>query len=144
MSAQRRIAAFGIVLAATVAAACADYPVLPAGSRDGPDLVGTDGTETSLVGEWTREIVFFDDFGFANSSKTVWLFQPGGSATRSVVATTFTLGVADTIITQAAWEVQGTTVEIEFGEPTPGTITLDFRLEGDSLLLAGQSYQRTG
>jgi hypothetical protein len=105
---------------------------------------GTNGTETSLVGEWTREIVFFDDFGFANSSRTVWLFQAGGSAMRTVVTTNFTLGVADTIVTQAAWEVQGTAVEIEFAEPSPGTITLDFSVEGDSLLLAGQAYQRTG
>ena len=145
MNARHRISAFGVALSATLAVACSDYPVSPAGTRDRPDLVGgTNGTETSLVGEWTREIVFFDDFGFANSSKTVWLFQVGGSAMRTVVTTNFTLGVADTIVTLAAWEVQDTTVEIEFAEPSPGTITLDFSVEGDSLLLAGQAYQRTG
>jgi hypothetical protein len=97
---------------------------------------------TTIEGTWSRELVFFDEFGFMHSSETTWTFEPGGTAERSVVTTNVTLGASDTTFTLARWRIDGTNVVIEFTAPSPGTITLAFRLQGTTLFLAGQEYER--
>jgi hypothetical protein len=137
------------LVAALVAAtftAC-DTALEPAGRRPSGTLGGGGGgggttTITSIEGTWRRTLVFFDDFGFLHSSETTWAFQAGGSAFRTVVATNFTLGAADTIFTTARWRLDGTILVIDFTSPSPGTITLDARVQGRTLFLAGQEYQR--
>jgi hypothetical protein len=143
MSARQRLVALVTAIAASLAMACTESPFAPAGSRNAPTLGGGTGTATGLVGEWTRELLFLDEFGFAHSSKTTWTFSEVGTATRTVVTANFTLGQADTTVTSAEWRIVGTTVEIEFIAPSPGTITLDFRIEDNTLFLAGQAYERT-
>jgi hypothetical protein len=128
------------VLAAT---ACDSGPVEPVGRRSGGVLQGGGGsTTTTIEGTWRRTLVFFDDFGFLHSSETTWTFAIGGLAQRTIVTTNVTLGASDTTVTQARWRIDGATVVIEFTAPSPGTITLDVRIQGTTLFLAGQEYQR--
>jgi hypothetical protein len=135
-----------MLLTATVvtAAACDVGPVEPVGRRP-IGLVGGGGgpvAAPTIEGTWQRTLVFFDEFGFMHSSETTWTFEPGGGAQRSVVATNVTLGAADTLLSLARWRVSGTTVVIDFTAPSPGSITLEFRVQGTTLFLAGQEYER--
>ena len=128
-------------------AACESLPFEPAGRREivGVDAGGGSGggnTATTIDGTWRRTLVFFDDFGFLHSSETTWSFETGGAATRTVVTTNVTLGAADTSLTTARWRVDGTSVIIDFTTPSPGTITLEVRVQDGTLFLAGQEYER--
>lgn len=131
---------------ATLAATACDYaPTYPAGfRRQTGTLQGGGGTpaNSALIGSWQRTIVFFDDFGFMHSSETTWTFETSGLAERSVVTTNVTLGVADTAFTDARWRLDGTNLIIDFTAPASGTITLEARVQGTSLFLAGQEYLR--
>ena len=132
---------------AGLAATACDYgPTYPAGFRRQPGLEGGSGggvaASPAIVGTWQRTLVFFDDFGFMHSSETTWTFETGGLAERSVVTTNVTLGASDTVITQARWRLDGTNLIIDFTAPTPGTITLEARVQGTTLFLAGQEYLR--
>jgi hypothetical protein len=133
------------VVAVASIAACDSLPFEPAGSRPivgVPAGGGGGNTTTSIEGTWQRTLVFFDDFGFLQSSETTWSFETGGAATRTVVTANVTLGAADTSLTTARWRVEGTSVIIDFTSPSPGTITLEVRVQGNTLLLAGQEYER--
>ena len=130
---------------ATLVLLSCDYgPYEPVGRREYGPLQGGGGPVVSLTieGTWRRTLVFFDDFGFMHSSETTWTFEVGGTATRSIVTTNVTLGAADTSLTLARWRVDGTNVIIDFTAPSPGTVTLDARVQGTTLFLAGQEYQR--
>ncbi|HEX6314652.1 MAG TPA: hypothetical protein VFZ73_07320 [Gemmatimonadaceae bacterium] len=132
------------LLAATITA-CDTGPVHPVGFREIDRRVGGTGGPTSdisITGTWQRTLVFFDEFGFLHSSETTWTFAADGTAERTVVTTNVTLGASDTTFTQARWRVEGTQVIIDFTAPTPGTITLEFFLQGTTLFLAGQEYER--
>lgn len=130
--------------AALTATACDVGPVEPVGRRPIGLVTGGGGpiTTTTIDGTWRRTLVFFDDFGFMHSSETTWTFETDGTAERSVVTTNVTLGASDTTFTQAGWRIDGTNVVIEFIAPSPGSITLAFRVQGTTLFLAGQEYQR--
>ena len=136
-----RVAALVLVLAAT-------------SSCDGPGVVSPDrqllpiggGAPTlsdAIVGAWTRNIVFVDDFDVVRSSETVWQFSDAGEATRTVTTENLTTGAVDVVVTTAQWRVEDTTLVIDFVTPTPGTIRLDARVEGDQLILAGEPYLRS-
>jgi hypothetical protein len=129
---------------AVLTTACDVGPVEPVGRRPIGIVAGGGGPliTTTIEGTWSRELVFFDEFGFMHSSETTWTFEPGGTAERSVVTTNVTLGASDTTFTLARWRIDGTNVVIEFTAPSPGTITLAFRLQGTTLFLAGQEYER--
>jgi hypothetical protein len=139
-----RVVLLSMTAAVVTATACDVGPVQPVGFR--PVGVAEGGgaptTTTTIEGTWRRTLVFFDDFGFMHSSETTWTFDAGGTAQRTVVATNVTLGAADTIVTEARWRVDGTNVVIDFTAPSPGTITLTIRVQGTTLFLAGQEYQR--
>lgn len=133
-------------VAALSATACDYGPTYPVGFRRQPGTLagGGGGTAASpaIVGSWQRTIVFFDDFGFLHSSETTWTFETGGLAVRSIVTANITLGAADTAITEARWRLNGTNLIIDFTAPSPGTVTLEARVQGTSLFLAGQEYLR--
>lgn len=132
-----------VVAALFFIAACEAGPVQPVGRRTGGLLEGGGAPVTSsLQGTWQRTLVFFDDFGFMHSSETTWSFDAGGAATRTIVTTNHTLGAADTSLTIARWRLDGSSVVIDFTAPSPGTITLEVRLQGATLFLAGQEYER--
>ena len=134
-----------VLSAATLTSTGCDVgPVQPVGTRRTTGtLTGSGGTNTTTIeGTWRRTLVFFDDFGFMHSSETTWTFETGGAAQRTIVTTNVTLGAADTTLTQARWRLDGSNVVIEFSTPSPGNITLEVRVQGTSLFLAGQEYQR--
>jgi hypothetical protein len=136
-----------LFIASTIAltlAACDYGPYEPVGRRPIGELQGGGGPVVSITieGTWRRTLVFFDDFGFMHSSETTWTFDAGGTARRTVVATNITLGAADTLLTEARWRIDGNRLIIDFTAPSPGTITLDVRVQGTTLFLAGQEYQR--
>jgi hypothetical protein len=139
-----RVALVALSAAALTATACDVGPVQPVGFRPIGIQGGGSGpsTTTTIEGTWRRTLVFFDDFGFMHSSETTWTFETGGLAERTIVTTNVTLGAADTTLTQARWRVDGSNVVIEFTAPSPGTITLSIRVQGTTLFLAGQEYQR--
>jgi hypothetical protein len=135
-----------LLFSATVltAIACDSGPFEPVGRRPIGGLQGGGGPTTTITieGTWRRTLVFFDDFGFLHSSETTWTFAASGLAERTIVTTNVTLGAADTTLTQARWRVDGSNVIIDFTAPSPGTISLDVRVQGTTLFLAGQEYQR--
>jgi hypothetical protein len=138
------VSAFSLALITVTA--CDTGPVEPVGRRQirlitGGGDGGTDAS-ASIVGIWQRTLVFFDDFGFMHSSETTWDFSTGGTAERSVVTTNITLGASDTTFTEARWRLEGTNLIIDFTAPSSGTITLEARVQGTSLFLAGQEYLR--
>jgi len=126
------------------ATACDTGPFEPVGRRPIGRLEGGGGatTTTTIEGTWRRTLVFFDDFGFLHSSETTWTFNTGGLAERTIVTTNVTLAASDTSLTTARWRVDGSNVIIEFTAPSPGTISLAVRVQGTTLFLAGQEYQR--
>ena len=126
------------------ATACDSGPFEPVGRRPTGGLQGGGGPTTTITieGTWRRTLVFFDDFGFLHSSETTWTFSTGGLAERTIVTTNVTLGAADSSLTQARWRVDGSNVIIDFTAPSPGTISLSVRVQGTTLFLAGQEYQR--
>ena len=144
LSKRFRAVMLALSAAALSATACDVGPVEPVGRRPIGIVTGGGGPliTTSIEGTWRRTLVFFDDFGFLHSSETTWTFATGGTAERSLVTTNVTLGAADTSFTLARWRIDGTNVVIEFTAPSPGTITLAWRLQGTTLFLAGQEYQR--
>jgi hypothetical protein len=135
-----------LLFSATVltATACDGGPFEPVGRRPIGGLEGSGGPTTTITieGTWRRTLVFFDDFGYLHSSETTWTFTTGGLAERTVVTSNVTLGAADTSLTQARWRVDGSNVIIDFTAPSPGTISLEVRVQGTTLFLAGQEYQR--
>ena len=126
------------------ATACDSGPFEPVGRRPIGVVQGGGGPITTITieGTWRRTLAFFDDFGFLHSSETTWTFAPSGLAERTVVTTNVTLGAADTSFTQARWRVNGSNVVIEFTAPSPGTVSLEVRVQGTTLFLAGQEYER--
>ena len=147
MTPRLRLIALLFSVSALTATACDYGPVYPAGFRRQTGTIGGSGgggtaASPAIIGTWQRTIVFFDDFGFMHSSETTWTFETGGLASRSVVATNVTLGASDTVVTEARWRLDGTNLIIDFTAPSPGTITLEARVQGSSLFLAGQEYLR--
>jgi hypothetical protein len=145
LKSRMRFIVSALSLAVITVAACDTGPVEAVGRRPIGVVTGGGGgtaASTSIVGTWQRTLVFFDDFGFMHSSETTWEFASGGTAERSVVTTNVTLGASDTAFTAARWRLEGTNLIIDFTAPTPGTITLEARVQGTSLFLAGQEYLR--
>ena len=115
--------------------------------RIGPGIqVGT-GTSSgtrhhSLVGIWTRLVVFTDNHGTAHSSRTTWEFRSDGSATRSVITQNLSMGVADVLTAHASWRTEGATLVITFRSPDSGTSRFSFALFANTLTLDGRDFVR--
>lgn len=140
---RNRFMLFGSVVT-LVLSACDYGPYEPVGKRDYGGLAGSGGpaVTTSIEGTWRRTLVFFDDIGFLHSTETTWTFEAGGTASRTSVTTNVAAGVSDTSLTLARWRIEGTNVIIDFTAPSPGSITLSVSVQGTTLFLAGQEYQR--
>ena len=128
------------VLAMVTAAGC-----------DGPGVVGpgrriarvtTDDPGSQLVGTWRRAVFFFDDFGISHSNETTFRFDAGGAVTRVQIDRNLTEGFASTLTSAGTWSLEGSTVLIDFVTPSSFRLQLSWRVVGDTLELAGQSYLR--
>jgi hypothetical protein len=133
-----------LVASVALISACDSLPFEPVGKWvvERGEAGGGSTATAQIEGTWRRTLVFFDDFGFMHSSETTWTFETGGAATRTVVTTNVTLGASDTSLTTARWRTEGTNVIIDFTSPSPGTITLEVRIQDGTLFLAGQEYER--
>ena len=141
---RHRLILFLASVVTLVLSACDYGPYEPVGRRDYGLVAGSGGpaVTTTIEGTWRRTLVFFDDFGFLHSTETTWTFEAGGTASRTSVTTNVAAGISDTSLTLARWRIEGTTVIIDFTAPSPGTITLSVIVQGTTLFLAGQEYQR--
>jgi hypothetical protein len=113
-----------------------DRPLLPIGG-------GAPTLSNAILGGWTRQIIFVDDFGITRSSETFWEFAGDGTAQRTVTTVDLTTGATDVAVTTSRWRVEDTTLVIDFISPTTGTLRFDVRVQGDELILAGESYLRS-
>ena len=145
-----RATALAVALSALALTGC------PAGVED---LSGTNGTisggtggvtpgggggtqATGLLGKWTRAIYVQTPDGDIHESRTTWEFRADRSAVRSVTAWNWTSGYFDTISSVAQWSVTGSTMTIVYIAGTSGTLTLDYRLNGDVLTLGPDQFAR--
>lgn len=131
-----------LVAAVAALAACSGDPFAVPGSSGRVGLQGGTRPAPGLVGTWRRQLVFFGEDGYVHSSETRWTFAASGDAVRYIVTTNYLLPAADTSVTTARWQLDGSRLTIEYIAPSPGTIVLDARVEGSSLFLAGQEYLR--
>ncbi|MGQ0537895.1 MAG: lipocalin family protein [Gemmatimonadaceae bacterium] len=99
-------------------------------------------TNTLIVGTWQRSVVTFDEFGSPQSSDVTWVFNADGSAVRTTVLRNVAGGIADRRDAFARWQLQGNQVIIDFTAPFSGRIQLEFRREGDRLILGGETFVR--
>ena len=144
----RALHRLAIVVAALAAVAC-DGSRLSAPGTAGTFPVGGVGGGTRpsghfLVGSWRRTIFFVDEFGQAHSTETTWRFSESGSASRLTIARNHTAGLADSQYLEAQWEPLPQAVRITYLPPSSGTFEFSIRLEGSTLYLASQAYNRVG
>lgn len=112
------------------------------GARSGStDDGGT--TASALVGRWSHQEIF-DALGQTHSSETIWDFAGNGTATRTVIATNLTGGIADAVVAHARWALQGSSIVITFLSPDSGTVIFRVRIVGSTLTLDGRDFRRTG
>jgi hypothetical protein len=103
---------------------------------------GTPTRDAALVGSWWRIVLFMDGDGTTHASETTWRFDPGGSATRTVVASNLTFGFFDTVVAGARWRTEGGDVVITYSAPDSGTVRFAYRVSGDTLTLDTRAFVR--
>ena len=105
---------------------------------------GTSGgsIDSRLVGQWSRTLVFQDNSGAIQASRTTWRFASDASATRAVVASNITFGFVDSVVTHAQWRIRGGRLAITFLPPASGEVLFDYRFDGARLLLGGLPFDR--
>ena len=103
---------------------------------------GTTATDGRLVGQWSRTVLFQDNSGAVQSSRTTWRFRSDASATRSVVASNLTFGFVDSVVTRARWRIQGGRLALSFLAPASGETLFDYRIDGATLVLGGLPFER--
>lgn len=125
--------------------------IVTAAGCDGPGVVGLSrriarvGAEdpgAQLVGTWRRTVFFTDDFGISHSNETTFRFDEGGAVTRVQIDRNLIEGFASTLTSVGTWSLEGSNVVIDFVTPSSFRLQLSWRIVGDTLELAGQSYLR--
>jgi hypothetical protein len=114
------------------------------GGQTGGQSGGQAATETrasALVGRWSRTVIFTAE-GEIQSSQTIWDFRADGTATRTVIATNHTEGIADQVVVNVSWHTTGEIVIITFIAPDSGTEQFVFGVSGSSLTLGGLTFTR--
>lgn len=140
--------AAAVVMTATLAA-CGGAP---SGLDDASPVRFASGTATgtragdaSLVGTWSRTLVIVDDRGDVTTSETVWTFTSDGRATRRIVTSNLSLGLADQTVAVGSWTTEGDVLVVRFAPPTGGELRLPFQVrvqfDGTQLVLGGQLFQ---
>ena len=103
---------------------------------------GSTATDQRLIGQWSRTVLFQDNSGAVQSSRTTWRFRSDASATRSVVASNLTFGFVDSVVTHARWRIQGGRLALSFLAPASGDVLFDYRFDGATLVLGGLPFER--
>ena len=132
----------GLLCALTLAVVSCDGPGVagPAGGRVA--RIGGATGSAAIVGAWRRAVFFLDDFNYARSSETTFQFNADGTLVRVQIARNHTLGLADVSVATGSWRTDGTQVVLDFVTPTRFQLSLEARVVGDQLDLAGQTYLR--
>lgn len=145
----RRLRAFALsaALCSVVLGGCAGVEDL-SGTGGVTGGTGTGGVipggaqANALVGQWTRALFVETPDGDVHESRTTWEFRADGSAIRSVVAWNWTSGYYDTVYSVAQWSTTGSTMTIVYIAGSSGTLTLDYRVNGDVLTLGPDQFAR--
>jgi hypothetical protein len=95
--------------------------------------------DTIVVGTWSRNVSFIDEFGVPRSSETVWTFNADGTAIRSTITRNLLDGIEEQVDAFARWTIQGDQIVIDFTAPFTGRVQLAFQRQGQQLTLGGQS-----
>lgn len=151
----RAATALAVLASAVAASGCTEVTIVTAptggGTSGGSGTSGAGGGGSSgstathdaaLVGTWSHTLVFTDAAGNLQSSQTVWEFRADGSATRTVIASNLTAGIADTVATAAQWHTEGSVAVITWQPPSSGTARYDWSVSGSTLMLGGTAYAR--
>ena len=115
--------------------------------RIGPGIqvgtgTGSGAHHNSLVGMWTRVVLFTDNQGTSHSSRTTWEFRSDGSAKRTVITQNLRSGISDVLTANASWRTEGSTLVITFHPPDSGTSRFGFSVFGSVLSLDGRDFVR--
>lgn len=101
------------------------------------------GTQTNvLLGRWTRAILLQAPDGVIHESRTTWEFRADHSAIRNVTAWNWTDGYYDTLSSVAQWTTSGSNITLVYIAGSTGTLTLDYRIDGDVLTMGPDQYAR--
>ena len=140
-----------LVLAA-IAGGCDGHPTTITGTIGAPrpGNPGTTGSGTTsasrdsrLAGRsWSRTVLLQDNAGAVHSSRTTWHFGADGIATRSVVATNLTFGIAHQVVTLARWRTQGGTVVLDYLPDGSGSAVFEYSFQGTALILGGLGFEQ--
>jgi hypothetical protein len=112
------------------------------GTGTGGVIPGGGTQANGLVGQWTRALFVQTPDGDIHESRTTWEFRADHSAVRSVTAWNWTSGYYDTIYTVAQWTTTGSTITLVYIAGSSGTLTLDYRVNGDVLTMGPDQYAR--
>ena len=97
----------------------------------GTGTVGGGGGSTAaapFLGRWFR-FEAFSSGGAARTSETWWDFRTDGTATRTLVTTNLTDGLAEVLVWHARWRQIGSEVEITYTSPVTGTVRFAWSIE---------------
>lgn len=132
------------VLAALILSACGERINVTGTAGAARPGTGTSGgsIDPRLVGQWSRTLVFQDNTGAIQASRTTWRFASDASATRAVVASNLTFGFVDSVVTHARWRIRGGRLAVTFLPPSSAEVLFEYRLEGTRLLLGGLPFDR--
>ena len=140
--------AFVLVVCSFSVAACAGVENLSGtGSVTGTGtggILGGGGTAqtTALLGRWTRALLVQGTDGVIHESRTTWEFRADHSAIRNVTAWNWNDGYYDTVSSVAQWTTNGSNITLVYIAGTTGTLTLDYRVDGDVLTMGPDQYAR--
>lgn len=103
---------------------------------------GSTTIDSRLVGQWSRTVLFQDNFGAVHASRTTWRFASNASASRAVVASNLTFGMVDSVVTAARWRTAGGSVVVTYLPEGSGTATFEYFFQGSALILGGITFER--
>ena len=117
------------------------------GGGTGGGVVGGGGTGSgahacAVVGQWTRALLVAGPDGDVHESRTTWEFRSDGSAIRTIIAWNWTEGIYDTLTSVAQWSTNGSKLTITYVAGATGTLTLDWRVDGDVLTIGPDQFAR--
>ena len=143
----RRISAVALCAAVLAASACAGVENLSGttatlGTGSGGILSGGGTQSNALLGRWTRAILLQAPGGVIHESRTTWEFRADHSAIRNVTAWNWTDGFYDTLSSVAQWTTSGSNITLVYIAGTSGTLTLDYRIDGDILTMGPDQFAR--